>query len=105
MDEMKSPREAARPFTPKLTALVESPLYDKVWEDPELSKRDRSLVTVASLIALGNTDELPAHLRRAIDNGVTKTELSALITHLAFYVGFPAAITASHTAHKVLGPI
>ncbi|MEJ0049719.1 MAG: carboxymuconolactone decarboxylase family protein [Methylovirgula sp.] len=105
MDEMKSPREAARPFTPKLTALVESPLYDKVWEDPELSKRDRSPVTVASLIALGSTDELPAHLRRALDNGVTKTELSALITHLAFYVGFPAAITASHIAHKVLGPI
>ena len=104
-NEMTSPREAARPFTPKLTALVESPLYDKVWEDPELSKRDRSLVTVAALVAAGNSDELPAHLRRAIENGVTKQELSALITHMAFYVGFPAAISASHIAHKILGPL
>lgn len=98
-----SPREAARAFTPKLSALVENPLYDRVWEDPDLSKRDRSLVTVAALVATACFEELPAHLRRAVENGVTRTELSALITHLAFYAGFPTAITASAIANVTFG--
>jgi 4-carboxymuconolactone decarboxylase len=105
MTEMKSPREAARAFTPKLSQLTESPLYDIVWEDKDLSKRDRSLATVAALVALGNSDELPSHLHRAISNGVTRSELSALITHLAFYAGFPAAISASAIAAETLGPV
>lgn len=103
--EMKSPREAARAFTPQLTHFVEDPLFSKVWEDGALSKRDRSLVTVSALIALGAADELPAHLRRAIENGVTKVELSGLITHLAFYAGFPAAISASACAAETLGAL
>ena len=98
-----SPREAARAFTPKLSALVESPLYDRVWEGPDLSQRDRSLVTVAALVATASFEELPAHLRRAVENGVTRTELSALITHLAFYAGFPTAITASAIANVTFG--
>ena len=100
--DFTSPREAARPFTPKLSALSESPLYDKVWEDADLSKRDRSLITVAALVCLGRMDELPAHLHRAIGNGVTETELAAAITHLAFYAGFPAAISASAVANHTL---
>jgi len=103
--DFTSPREAAKAFTPKLTALVNSPLYDQVWEDTELSKRDRSLVTVAALVAQGHIHELPSHLRRAVANGVTPTELSGLLTHLAFYVGFPAAITASAIANATLGPV
>jgi 4-carboxymuconolactone decarboxylase len=83
--------------------LVDSPLYDSVWEDPDLSKRDRSLVTVAPLVATAHFEELPAHLRRAVENGVTRTELGALITHLAFYAGFPAAVTASAIANATLG--
>src|SRR6185312_11384198 len=83
--DFTSPREAARPFTPKLSALSESPLYDKVWEDSDLSKRDRSLITVAALVCLGRMDEFPAHPHRAIGNGVAETELAAAITHLAFY--------------------
>jgi 4-carboxymuconolactone decarboxylase len=101
--DFTSPRQAAKAFTPKITELVENPLYSEVWEDPDLSKRDRSLVTVAALVALRCTNELPAHLRRALDNGVTRTELSGLITHLAFYAGFPAAITASAVANAALG--
>jgi 4-carboxymuconolactone decarboxylase len=101
--DFTNPREAARVFTPKLSALVDSPLYSQVWEDADLSKRDRSLITVAALVALGHSDELPAHLRRAISNGVTRTELAAAITHLAFYAGFPAAITASVIANEALG--
>jgi 4-carboxymuconolactone decarboxylase len=98
----QSPKELARAFTPKLTALVENPLYSDVWTDPALSPRDRSIATVAALVALYRPDELPAHLRRARDNGVTREELSALITHIAFYAGFPAAISASMIASRTL---
>ncbi len=102
--DFTSPREAARAFTPALTAFVEEPLYSQVWKDPALSKRDRSLVTVAALVTLHAEHELPAHLRRARENGVSDAELSALITHLAFYAGFPAAITASAIAAATLAP-
>ncbi|WP_174509009.1 carboxymuconolactone decarboxylase family protein [Klebsiella oxytoca] len=98
------PREAARAFTPKLSDFVEQPLYSAVWTDPDLTPRDRSLVTIACLVALNHANELPAHLLRGIENGLTQTEISALITHLAFYAGFPAAITASGYANATFNP-
>lgn len=97
-----SPREAARAFTPKLSALIEDPLFSVVWKDSDLSKRDRSLITVAALIVLHRPEQLPAHLRLAVENGVTHAELSAAITHLAFYGGFPCAVTASAIAQATL---
>jgi 4-carboxymuconolactone decarboxylase len=97
-----SPREAARAFTPKLAQFVDATLYPQIWSDPAMSPRDRSLITVAALIAGSHSEELPAHLRRAVSNGVTQEELSAAITHLAFYAGFPAAITASAIANATL---
>ena len=97
-----SPRELARAFTPQLAKLIENPLYSDVWTDPALSPRDRSIATVAALIALYRPEELPAHLRRARDNGVTRDELAALITHIAFYAGFPAAVSASAIAARTL---
>ena len=97
-----SPREAARAFTPKLSALVDSPLYDSVWEDPDLSKRDRSLVTLAALIAAYRPEQLESHLTRAIGNGVTREEITEVITHLAFYAGWPAAMSAAQVAYTVL---
>lgn len=97
--DFTSPRAAARFFTPQLADFVEQPLYSQVWADPALSPRDRSLITIASLIALNHANELPAHLRRGIENGLTQDELAAVITHLAFYAGFPAAITASACAN------
>ena len=97
-----SPREMARAFTPQLSKLVENPLFSDVWADPALSPRDRSIATVAALVALYRPEQLPAHLRRARDNGVTRDELAALITHLAFYAGFPAAISASAIAARTL---
>lgn len=100
--DFSHPREAARAFTPELSAFVDNTLYPDIWSDPALAPRDRSLITVAALIAGGHTDELPAHLRRAVGNGLTQDELSAAITHLAFYVGFPAAITASAIAQATL---
>ncbi|WP_226571073.1 carboxymuconolactone decarboxylase family protein [Mangrovibacter yixingensis] len=97
--DFTSPRAAARPFTPKLADFVEQPLYSDVWADTDLAPRDRSLITIACLVALNHANELPAHLRRGVENGLTQTELSAVITHLAFYAGFPAAITASAYAN------
>jgi 4-carboxymuconolactone decarboxylase len=105
MSETKQPRDRARAFTPELSALVEDPLFAKVWERPGLSKRDRSLITVAALVVLYRPEQLRAHLRRARDNGVTKEELSEAITHLAFYGGFPAAISASSIAAEILGAL
>lgn len=97
-----SPREAARRFTPELTALIEDPLFSDVWADPRLKPRDRSLITLAALAVLVRPNEFRAHLHRAVDNGVTHDEISALITHLAFYGGFPAAVAASSIAADAL---
>jgi 4-carboxymuconolactone decarboxylase len=81
-------------FAPKFVELTDDVLFADVWERPELSKRDRSLITVASLVALNRTAQLRAHLGRAIDNGVTPEELIEVITHLAFYAGWPCSVSA-----------
>ena len=86
---------------PKLAELTDDVLYGDVWERPELSKRDRSLITVATLLALGRDKQLEGHLARALANGVTRDEISELITHLAFYAGWPAAMTAALVAKDV----
>jgi 4-carboxymuconolactone decarboxylase len=91
-------------FAPKLVGLTDDVLFGDVWERPGLSKRDRSLVTVAALVALNRTEQLPGHLRRAIDNGVTQDELKEAITHLAFYSGWPTAMGAIVAAKKLFEP-
>ena len=88
-------------FAPKLAEITDNVLYGDVWERPELSKRDRSLATVSALIALNRPDQLRSHLRIARDNGVTQEELIETITHLAFYVGWPNAVTAIGVAKEV----
>jgi 4-carboxymuconolactone decarboxylase len=79
---------------PKLVDLTEQVLFGDIWERPGLSKRDRSVITVSALVAMNRTDQLPFHLRRALENGVTEDELVELITHLAFYSGWPTAMSA-----------
>jgi 4-carboxymuconolactone decarboxylase len=81
-------------IAPALDQLTQQVLFGQVWERPGLSKRDRSLITVATLVAQYRTNELPYHLRFALQNGVTKDELTELVTHLAFYAGWPTANTA-----------
>lgn len=88
-------------FAPKLAELTDNVLYGDVWERPELSKRDRSLVTVAALIALNRPDQLRSHLARARENSVTQEEVIETITHLAFYAGWPNAVTAIAVAREV----
>jgi 4-carboxymuconolactone decarboxylase len=88
-------------FSPKLAELTDDVLYGDVWKRPQLSKRDRSLATVAALIALNRPDQLRSHFARASANGVTQEELIETITHLAFYAGWPNAITAIAVAREV----
>ena len=94
-------RNEARRVAPKLIDLSEKVLYGDVWERPQLGKRDRSLITVAALVALELVGTHHGHLERALGNGVTKEEIGELITHLAFYGGWPAAMTATRIANQV----
>src|SRR3974390_3493515 len=80
-------------FSPKLVELTDQVLFDDVWERKELSKRDRSLITVAALIALNRPDQLRFHLNYAVQNGLKEEELIEVITHLAFYAGWPSAMS------------
>lgn len=91
-------------FAPKLVDLTDRVLFGDVWERPELSKRDRSLITVAALIALNRPDQLRFHLGRAVENGVKKQELIEAITHLAFYCGWPNAMSAIMIAKELFQP-
>jgi 4-carboxymuconolactone decarboxylase len=86
--------EALRAVSPALEAYTSNDLYGGVWQRPDLSARDRSIVTVASLIARNQAADMPAEFNRALENGVTPAELSEIITHLAFYAGWGNAMTA-----------
>ena len=90
-------------LVPNLERLRDDVLYGDVWEQPELNKRDRSLVTCAMLAALYRTEELKAHIGIAIGNGVTKDEIRGLITQSAFYAGWPTAMNAGRAALAVFG--
>ena len=100
-DIFHSARERIGDFAPKLVSLTDDVLIGDVWERPGLSKRDRSLITVAALVALYRTNEMATHMKKAIDNGVTVDELIEVITHLAFYAGWPSADAAIMTAKQL----
>jgi 4-carboxymuconolactone decarboxylase len=88
---------------PKLAEITEDVLFGDIWERPDLSKRDRSLITCAALVATGKTEQMSFHFPRAIENGVTQEELVEMITHLAFYVGWPSAMSAVNKAKELFG--
>jgi 4-carboxymuconolactone decarboxylase len=94
-------KKTAYEIVPQLGKLRDEVLFGDVWEQPELSKRDRSLVTISVLTALYRTDELRGHMKRALDNGVTQDEIRGMITHLAFYAGWPTAVNAGRIAAEV----
>ena len=98
---LNSPRERVRSTVPKLIDLTEKVVFGDVRERPELSKRDRSLITVAALVALYRPEQLRLHIQRALGNGVSRTEISEIITHMAFYSGWPTAMTAALVAKEV----
>jgi len=88
-------------FAPKLAELTDDVLFEDVWNRPELSARDRSLITVAVLTAGGDTDQLGFHLGRAIENGVTQEELIEAITHVTLYAGWPKGMGAMNVAKQL----
>ena len=99
--ELSPAQKLVGDFAPKMAELTDEVLFGDVWECAELSKRDRSLVTIAALIANGNTEQLTGHLNRAKDNGLSETELAEVIIHLAFYAGWPRAMSAVKVAREV----
>ena len=99
--ELSPAQKIVGDFAPKLAELTDDVLFGDVWERKELSKRDRSLVTVAALVANGNTEQLVGHLKRARENGLSESELAEVIIHLAFYAGWPRAISAVRVAREV----
>jgi 4-carboxymuconolactone decarboxylase len=96
-----SARDAVRGVVPKMIEVTEQVIYGDVWERPGLSKRDRSLIVIASLISTYRPEQLRGHLARALDNGVTTDEIAEVITHLAFYSGWPSSMTAARIAKEV----
>lgn len=98
---MTTSREIMAEIAPKLAELTSDVVFGDVWERDALSKRDRSLITVAVLTALYRTDQLRGHIGRALDNGVTKEEIAEVIVHMAFYAGWPTAANAVRVAKEV----
>lgn len=93
-DQSSTPRPPFADIAPALADYTERTLFGDVWKRPNLSPRDRSLVTVACLVSNYRINEMPFHMKRALENGVTREELVETITHLAFYSGWPTASTA-----------
>jgi 4-carboxymuconolactone decarboxylase len=95
-------RQMLGEIAPKLGELTDEVLFGDVWERPQLSKRDRSLITCTALVALGRSEQMETHFPRALRNGVTKEELVEMITHMAFYSGWPSAVTAALRVREIL---
>ena len=102
-DEPPSPaKQALGDFAPKIVEHTDQILFGDIWERPQLSKRDRSLITCAALVATGKVDQMDFHFPKALENGVTRDELIELITHMAFYAGWPSAMSAMRRARELL---
>jgi len=98
--EPSGAQKALGDFAPAFVSLTDDVLFGQVWARPQLSPRERSLLTVAALTTGGNTEQLTYHLQLAKDNGATETELIEAITHLAFYAGWPKAMSAMAVAKQ-----
>src|SRR5690349_19386166 len=94
-------RDRIKPHFPKLEEMTHQYVYGDLWERKQLSKRERSIVTIAALVALGWEDQLKSHIGRGLGNGLSREEVAEIITHLSMYAGWPAAMTASHVAVDV----
>lgn len=95
------PGDHIRDIAPKLADLTRDVVFGDIWERPQLKKRDRSLITISALTSMYRLEQLPGHIGRALNNGVTKDEIVELITHLAFYSGWPTAMSAALLAKEV----
>ena len=100
-DDRSAVREMMADIAPRLADITNEVVVDQLWEHDDLTPRDRSFITVAALTALYRTDQLKAHIGRALDNGVTREEIGAIITHMAAYAGWPTAVNAVTVAREV----
>lgn len=95
-------RERVRATVPKMIDVADKVIYGDIWERPNLSKRDRSLMVIAALVASYRPEQLKGHIGRGLDNGLTRDEIAEIITHLAFYSGWPSSMTAANVLKEVL---
>lgn len=102
MANPSSSKAKVRVVAPKLFEMIETTVYADIWERPDLSRRDRSMITLAALIGMRQTDQMRSHFEKALDHGVTGKEIAEMITHLSIYAGFPAAISAALVAKPLL---
>lgn len=100
-EEPTNARKSFGNIAPHLAEITDKVLFGDVWENAALSPRDRSLITIASLISMYRVNEMPFHIKRALENGLTRDEIIGTITHLAFYAGWPPAMTALQITRKV----
>jgi 4-carboxymuconolactone decarboxylase len=103
VDGRRQLREQVEPIVPALIDYTDRVLFGEIWERQDLSKRDRSLVTIAALISTGRWEPLADHLVLGKANGISDAEISEIITHLAFYAGWPSAMTAARVALEASG--
>jgi len=101
MSEETGGQKAFGDIAPRLGEYTDHVLFGDVWKRPGLAPRDRSLITITTLIASYRINELPFHLKLALQNGVTRDEIAEVITHLAFYAGWPCASSATTIVRKV----
>ncbi len=94
--------EDFRAVAPEFAKLTQEVLFGDIWKRPGLSQRDKSLITVTCLVALNRVEQVEFHLKKALENGLTKEELAAAITHIAFYAGWPTAASAINHLKKVM---
>jgi 4-carboxymuconolactone decarboxylase len=99
--EPTAARKSFGDIAPHLAEISDKVLFGDIWENPDLKPRDRSLVTITCLIAMYRINEMPFHIKKALENGVTRDEIVEAITHIAFYAGWPPAMTALPIIKKV----
>jgi len=98
-------RQVFGDVSPGFGDLTDRVLFDEVWNRPGLTPRERSLVTISSLVSLYRHNELPVHVRKGLENGLTKEEITEAATHLAFYAGWPSTSTAMGILRKVFDEV
>ena len=101
-DSRKKATSDLEAVAPEFAKLTQDLLFGDIWERPGLSQRDKSLITVTCLVALNRIEQVEFHLKKAFENGLTKEELVAAITHIAFYAGWPTAASGFSHLKKVL---
>ncbi len=100
--DVKKATDEIKALAPDYAQLTQDVLFGDVWKRPPLSQRDKSLITVTCLVALNRIEQVEFHLKKAFENGLTKEELAAAITHIAFYAGWPTAASGLNHLKTVL---